>query len=526
MRKRHHHVLRRDEIFNAEFLGVQNDLGPALVAELVANHRQFADDDFGNAFRLGENVEQVENLRHHVLVLADDLVLLEAGQALQAQLENGLRLGIGQTIALFGETELGRQAIRARGIGSCPHQHFLDHRAAPLALHQPALGIGRCRCRLDQRDDFIDIGQRNRETFEDMAAFTRLAQLEHSAPRHYFTAMRQEAFKHLLQVEQARLAVDQRHHVHAEGVLQLRLLVQIIENDFGHLATLQLDDHAHAGLVRLVANIGNTFDLLFVNQLGDLLDQGLLVNLVGNLVNDDGLTIVALFHILDMGATAHDDAATACLVTLANAHHAIDQCSSREVGRRDVLDQFINGQRRVFQQRQTTGNHFVQVVRRDIGRHADRNTGRTVDQQIGNARRHDQRLMLRAVVVRSEINCFLVEVFQQLVADLGHAHFGVPHRRGVVAIDRTEVALAIHQHVTQRKILRHADNGVIHRGIAVRVVLTDHIADDTGRFLVSFVPVVIQLVHREQNTAMYRLQAVTRIRQRPANDHAHRVIQI
>ena len=194
--------------------------------------------------------------------------------------------------------------------------------------------------------------------------------------------MRQEAFEHLLQVQQARLAIDQRHHVHAEGVLQLRLLVQVVEDDLGHFAALQLDDDAHAGLVRLVADIGDAFDLLLVDQLGDLFDQGLLVNLVGNLVDDDGLTIIALFHILDMGAAAHDDAAAAGPVAFANAHHAVDQRGGREVWRGNVFDQFINAQRRVFQQGQATGDHFVQVVRRNVGRHADRDAGRTVDQQV------------------------------------------------------------------------------------------------------------------------------------------------
>ena len=357
VRERHHHVLRRDEVFDTEFLRVQHDFGTALVAELVADGRQFADDDFGDALRTGQDVEQVEDLGHHVLVFADDLVLLETGQALQAQFENGLRLGVRQAIALVGEAEFRRQAVRARRVGSGADQHFLDHRAAPGALHQAALGIGRRRRRLDQGDDFIDVGQRDRQAFQDVAALARLAQFEHGAPRHHFAAMRQEAFEHLLQVQQARLAIDQRHHVHAEGVLQLRLLVQVVEDDLGHLAALQLDDDAHAGLVRLVADIGDALDLLLVDQLGDLFDQGLLVNLVGNLVDDDGLTI-ALVHVLDMRAAAHDDAPAAGPVAFANAHDAVDQRGGREIGGGNVFDQFVNRQRRVFQQGQTTGDRL------------------------------------------------------------------------------------------------------------------------------------------------------------------------
>ena len=38
-------------------------------------------------------------------------------------------------------------------------------------------------------------------------------------------------------------------------------------------------------------------------------------------------------------------------------------------------------------------------------------------------------------------------VGEQLVPDFRHADFGVPHRRGVVAVDRTEIALPIDKHV-------------------------------------------------------------------------------
>jgi hypothetical protein len=54
--------------------------------------RQFVADDRGDALGLGQDVQQVGDLGHHLAVLADDLVLLQAGQALQA-LQDGLGLG-------------------------------------------------------------------------------------------------------------------------------------------------------------------------------------------------------------------------------------------------------------------------------------------------------------------------------------------------------------------------------------------------------------------------------------------------
>ena len=57
-----------------------------------------------------------------------------------------------------------------------------------------------------------------------MAALARLAQLEYGAARDDLAAMPQERVQELLEIQQPRLAVDQRDHVHAERVLELRLL--------------------------------------------------------------------------------------------------------------------------------------------------------------------------------------------------------------------------------------------------------------------------------------------------------------
>ena len=105
--------------------------------------------------------------------------------------------------------------------------------------------------------------------FENVATVARLAQLEARAPHDDLSPVLQEELEELLQIEQARLAVDQRDHVHAEAVLQLRQLVQVVEDDLGDFAALELDHHAHARLVRLVAQIGNAVELLLAHQLAD-----------------------------------------------------------------------------------------------------------------------------------------------------------------------------------------------------------------------------------------------------------------
>ena len=58
------------------------------------------------------------------------------------------------------------------------------------------------------------------------------------------------------------------------------------------------------------------------------------------------------------------------------------------------------------------------------------------------------------------------------------------------------------------------------------VVLTDDVAHYPCGLFVSLIPVVIQLVHRKQDPAMHWFQAVSDIRQRTTDDHAHRVIHV
>ena len=62
--------------------------------------------------------------------------------------------------------------------------------------------------------------------------------------------------------------------------------------------------------------------------------------------------------------------------------------------------------------------------------------------------------------------------------ELAHPALGVTHGRRRIAVDRAEVALTVDEHVAHREVLGHADERVVDRAVAVRVVLTDDVADD------------------------------------------------
>ena len=66
---------------------------------------------------------------------------------------------------------------------------------------------------------------------------------------------------------------DDGQHDDAEAALQLRVLVEIVQDDVADLAALQVDDDAHAVAIGFVADVGDAFDRLLAHQFGDVLDQ-------------------------------------------------------------------------------------------------------------------------------------------------------------------------------------------------------------------------------------------------------------
>ena len=125
-----------------------------------------------------------------------------------------------------------------------------------------------------------------------------------------------------------------------------------------------------------------------------------------------------------------------------------------------------------------------------------------------------------------KINRILVDVGQNLLRNLPESNFRVTHRGWRIAVYGTKVTLAVHQRIAQRPILGHADHGVVHRGVPVRVVLTQYFPHYPRRFLVRTSGGVSHLVHSKQYPTVHRLKAVSHIRQRPGNNHRHRIIDV
>jgi hypothetical protein len=105
------------------------------------------------------------------------------------------------------------------------------------------------------------------------SGFPGLAQLELRPPRQHLEAVVDETLHQFLEVHLARAAVVNRQHDDAEGVLKLRVLVEVVDDHLRDGVALQLDDDPDAFLVGLVPQVGYALEGLVLDKGGYRLDQ-------------------------------------------------------------------------------------------------------------------------------------------------------------------------------------------------------------------------------------------------------------
>ena len=315
-----------------------------------------------------------------------------------------------------------------------------------------------------------------------------------------------------------RWSVDGEHDG-AEGRLQLRVLVEVVQDDFAHCVALDLDDDADVGL-GLVADVGDAGDDLVLHEVGHVLDHLGLVDSVRDLGDDDALAAV-LLH-LDLGLAADAELSAPELVHRGDSVVAADLRAGREVGPLDELHEVVDGARLAVPDVVVESvAELAEVVRRDVRRHADGDAGGAVEEEVRELRREDRGLLQRLVEVGHHVDGVLLEVGEKLVRHLLHADLGVAHGGRAVAVYRAEVAVPVHQRNPERKRLRHADDRVVHGAVPVRMVLADHLADNAGGLDVLYVVSRAELVHGEEAAAVDGLHSVAGVRKCAPDDYAH-----
>ena len=169
---------------------------------------------------------------------------------------------------------------------------------------------------------------------------------------------------------------------------------------------------------------------------------------------------------------------------------------------------------------------LVDVMRRDIRCHADRDAGRPVRKQIRECGRKHRRLLLAPVVVGAELDRILVDPIEQVGSDRRQTRFRVAVGCRVIAVDVAEVALPVDQRITHREILRQARQRIVDRLVAVRMVVTHRLADDLRALAIAAFGIEAELPHGIKNAPVDRLQPVAHVGQRPVHDGGERIGEI
>ena len=357
-----------------------------------------------------------------------------------------------------------------------------------------------------------------------MLALASLAQQEGGAALDDVDAVVDEGADGLVESHDDGLAVEHGQEDHGEALLHRCVLVELVQDDFRLRAALELDDDAHAIAIALVAHVADVVDDLLVHQFGNALNESGLVDLVGDFGDDQRQLVLGDVFGGHLGA--HHKASAAGVVGLRDAGAAIEETAGGEIGPLHVLEDFREAGLGVLDQLDGGVDDLSEIVRRDVGGHADGDAVGAVHDESRNARGQHGGLEDGLVEVGHHIDGFHVDIGHHFFGDALHAALGVSVGRGRVAIDGSEVTLTIDQGITQRPWLGHAHQGVVDRRIAVGVVLLQALAHHTGAFGVALVVLQTFAVHGGENAAMHRLQSVTCIGQRTADDDRHGVSQI
>ena len=168
--QRDHHVLIDDQVLHLERDALRDNLAAALIAILLADGGQFFADHAHQPPRVGEDVEQIDDGLEDVAVLFAQLFLFQAGQAMQLEIEDRLRLNLGQPVALRGQPIGDGEPFGAGQLRIALGQQLRHDLGRPVARHHLLAGLFRILGGLDERDHLVDAFQRHRQAFQHMGA--------------------------------------------------------------------------------------------------------------------------------------------------------------------------------------------------------------------------------------------------------------------------------------------------------------------------------------------------------------------
>ena len=389
------------------------------------------------------------------------------------------------------------------------------------ALHQQRL---RLVLAADDADHLVQIQEGDQQPIEDVQTLADLVQPVPQAARDGRGAELEPLAKDLLQAHHARAAVE-RDDVEIDAVVALQVGggEQVVHelHQIDAVGARHDDQAGRILVIGLVAQVIHHRQLLGAHLLGDLFLHARRRHLVGKR-RDDHVAV------LDLPGGARLERADALVVELLQVRAWRDDLrAGRQVRALHVLNERRRRGLGLLQQVDGGGGYLAQVVRRNIGRHADRDAGGAVEQQVRQPRRQDHRLLQRAVEIGRPVHRAVGELPEQHVGVFGELGFRVAHgREGLGVILRAPVALAVNEWIAIGEGLRHEHHGLVAGRVSVRMKLAEHIAHGARGLLVLGDRRQPELAHGVDDAPLHGLQPVAERRQRAVENHVHRVVEV
>jgi hypothetical protein len=166
-------------------------------------------------------------------------------------------------------------------------------------------------------------------------------------------------------------AAHQHVHVERDAAFELGELEQALHHQRRIDAARARLEHQPDVFGRFVAHVGDQRQFLFVDQFGDALDQAHLLHLPGNFGDHDQISAAA--GVFGLPARAQPERAAPGGVGFRDRLRRIDDhAAGRKIRAGHVLQQRAAARVRRLDEMQRRVAQLGDVVRRDCGRHADR----------------------------------------------------------------------------------------------------------------------------------------------------------
>ena len=330
-------------------------------------------------------------------------------------------------------------------------------------------------------DHFIEVQVGDQQAVEDVQPRVQLRQAMTEPAGDRGFAEGKPLQQQFLQPHHARTAVERDDvEIHPVAALEIGGRKQVRHERLG-IHPVGLGNDHQPGRIFMIGFVPDIFDhgqLLQLHLAADLLQDLAARHLEGQRIDDD-------LAVLDRVGGAGLEAAAARFVHLHEVGpRRYDLARRGKVGSLDVGHDLAGAEFRIVQERDASVDHLAQIVRRDVGGHADGDSRAAVEQEIRHARGQHGGLVERAVEIRRPVHRAGTEFLEQQRGIARQPRFGVAHRgEGFRVVRRAPVALSVDDRISVGEVLRHVHHGFVAGGISMRMEFADHIADRTRRLL-------------------------------------------